>query len=751
MKIRFLEFQKIFKILIFIVISLNFNINTYAQLIKEEINPSCKSISSEKDFKNLSIFKNIEINYNEAKLQKKIVVKHKELDTSQSNSLYLAGQLKKKSNWSTTKVKFADKICTFNSKVRMTGDLSDHIDFKSNYKKAYTSFLLLINDEAIMNNSEYKFFLPISRNFENEVFVANLFSELGFLSPRTAIFEISLNGEKKKFIIQENINKNFLEFNKLKEGLIIEGSEILGLDNPISLANVKNRSWAIRNDDNLRISIKALSYLNQIYYSHSINTLNVSDPYVETQLFKDKNKKILEEFDALLHAVKAHHANSRNDRKFYFDSIVGNFYPIYYDGMSTILDNPKITLSETEGLPISAKKGLLRIEKKISDINVYSFNERLKNNGLHLTISKVNNILDEIKYNINILKKVKNNPTLKNYQLRKENLNFLDNNVNKLVLSNYNNNKIFFCDPKSFNCNEKKLRQSHIKLIFPDQNYYNPQKKTQLYLGDFENEFDFFSNYKNKISFMDNSSELKVDNTSIYYSENIEVKINKKNKVIKIINKKNYENRILFYGGSLSNWTIESASLDTENYLKKGKISYYSLTGCLNFYKVNLKDINLKIKNSYCEDAVNLVYSSGSLKYVEISDSEFDAIDLDFSNIEINKIIINRAKNDCIDYSGGNYIIKVAHLNGCFDKGLSIGEKSNLNADEINITDSKIGIAVKDSSKTKINKYFSNNVTKCAMVYRKKKEYIGGQLSIENNNCDIKKYFVQKNSKLELR
>ena len=89
MKIRFLEFQKIFKILIFIIIILKFNINTYAQLIEEEINPYCKSISSEKDLKNLNIFKNIEINYNEAKLQKKIVVKHKELDTSQSNSLYL--------------------------------------------------------------------------------------------------------------------------------------------------------------------------------------------------------------------------------------------------------------------------------------------------------------------------------------------------------------------------------------------------------------------------------------------------------------------------------------------------------------------------------------------------------------------------------------------------------------------------------------------------------------------------------------
>ena len=70
---------------------------------------------------------------------------------------------------------------------------------------------------------------------------------------------------------------------------------------------------------------------------------------------------------------------------------------------------------------------------------------------------------------------------------------------------------------------------------------------------------------------MDYSFKLRVDDTEIYYTENIEVKIDKKNIIIKIINKKNYKNRILFYGGSLSNWTIESASLDTENYLKKGK------------------------------------------------------------------------------------------------------------------------------------------------------------------------------------
>ena len=145
----------------------------------------------------------------------------------------------------------------------------------------------------------------------------------------------------------------------------------------------------------------------------------------------------------------------------------------------------------------------------------------------------------------------------------------------------------------------------------------------------------------------------------------------------------------------MSDWKIESNSLNKKNYNKKEKISYYSLTGCINFYKVKLKNINLKIDNSYCEDAVNIIYSSGNLKDVEINNSEFDAIDLDFSNIFIDKIHIYRAKNDCIDYSSGNYSIKYANLSECLDKGISVGEKSNLYGEEIIIKNSKIELPLK--------------------------------------------------------
>ena len=87
----------------------------------------------------------------------------------------------------------------------------------------------------------------------------------------------------------------------------------------------------------------------------------------------------------------------------------------------------------------------------------------------------------------------------------------------------------------------------------------------------------------------------------------------------------------------------------------------------------------------------------------------------------INKIIINRAKNDCIDYSGGNYIIKVAHLNRCFDKGLSIGEKSNLNAGEINVTNSRLELQLKILLKLKLINIFQTTSLNVRWFIEKKK------------------------------
>ena len=96
-----------------------------------------------------------------------------------------------------------------------------------------------------------------------------------------------------------------------------------------------------------------------------------------------------------------------------------------------------------------------------------------------------------------------------------------------------------------------------------------------------------------------------------------------------------------------------------------------------------------------------------------INDSLYDALDLDFSKLDIQSININNAKNDCLDFSFGHYKIKNAYLKNCGDKGFSVGEKSQLNLDNAFVTLSKIGVASKDEAITNIEQIRMENIDLC--------------------------------------
>ena len=51
-------------------------------------------------------------------------------------------------------------------------------------------------------------------------------NELGYLSPRTVYKDVKINGVLSKYIFQEYIGKEFLEYNSQVEAPIIEGHEV---------------------------------------------------------------------------------------------------------------------------------------------------------------------------------------------------------------------------------------------------------------------------------------------------------------------------------------------------------------------------------------------------------------------------------------------------------------------------------------------------------------------------------------------
>ena len=68
----------------------------------------------------------------------------------------------------------------------------------------------------------------------------------------------------------------------------------------------------------------------------------------------------------------------------------------------------------------------------------------------------------------------------------------------------------------------------------------------------------------------------------------------------------------------------------------------------------------------------------GNIKNINITNSNSDAVDIDFSHIEIESVFIDKAKNDCFDISSGKVIINFINTKNCGDKGLSAGEIANV-------------------------------------------------------------------------
>jgi len=156
------------------------------------------------------------------------------------------------------------------------------------------------------------------------------------------------------------------------------------------------------------------------------------------------------------------------------------------------------------------------------------------------------------------------------------------------------------------------------------------------------------------------------------------------------------------------------------------------------------------LTNGICEDSINFIKSRGNIKRIEVTNSFSDAVDMDFSEIQIASAKINKSGNDCIDMSFGRYMINKLDLVNCEDNGISVGEKSKFKSIDLLVKNSKNAIAVKDSSVANIENLNSINNNFCFRLYNKKKEFDGGDLKVENLNCDTE-YFVDKVSKYNQR
>ena len=234
-----------------------------------------------------------------------------------------------------------------------------------------------------------------------------------------------------------------------------------------------------------------------------------------------------------------------------------------------------------------------------------------------------------------------------------------------------------------------------------------------------------------------NYRKLRIKNSDFYYDENIVIEYNENQDNLNIYQKSPLA-RAYFINGELNKININFIGLEINEFdkMQSSSINNYGLTGCLSFINIEFKNVKIKGSKGACEDTINLINSIGQIKQIEITEAFSDALDLDFSKINIDNIFINKSKNDCADFSFGNYNINQFNLSNCGDKALSVGERSVLTTNEINIKDSKMGIASKDGSIVKVIKNNSQNLEVCLAAYNKKQEFFGGFIKVDNFFCE---------------
>ena len=72
-----------------------------------------------------------------------------------------------------------------------------------------------------------------------------------------------------------------------------------------------------------------------------------------------------------------------------------------------------------------------------------------------------------------------------------------------------------------------------------------------------------------------------------------------------------------------------------------------------------------------------------------------------------------------------------------FDKAISVGEKSLLKSKDIKISNSNIGVAVKDYSKFINESITIKNTSNCIQAFQKKQEFGGAYVDLNNVSCVV--------------
>jgi len=644
--------------------------------------------------------------------------------------------------------------CTFPAKIRIHGDIKDHIYYAP---PPITSLDVRLLRGNINSSTKFKLFLPPTRGSDSEIFITALLNNLKFVSPKTYYIPSTFNGQAVTFLFQEKKSKELLESYQLREGPILEGDERFLFHtedafkghNKFLLARLVNRKWADKGLTSLNISKEAVSILNKAYLEFLLGFHYESHNrwFLNSAILGNNNERATkknQEFQALMAALSANHGLMPHNRSFYYDPMYEYFLPIYYDGYDYYVD---LSIDEEITLPNLNKDVIIGSNYAITSIQNLDKNKfinQLKMLGVNISHKKLDKILNNIKLS---LQQMSNSPDNFMADIYKPYFSNYSEPEKLLAFSNGKIPQIISCNFSLTDCNLETLsHKNYSKLL--NGRYKNINGIEYLFVGNNKLSYERGINKNHSVEPMPKTVEIENGVRIVIYGQ-MEISLDRKNKVLSL-GQKNLNDRALIVGGVLKDWTINFQGNDKGIDHNQQSFNAKLLTGCLTLLDMQVDNISIVVNKVMCEDGINFIRVDGSLNNIHIQNAMSDALDVDFSNLHFNNINIDNAGNDCIDFSSGEYKVSHSTLNKCQDKAISVGEKTVSFFKNVNISNSNIGIAAKDSSIATINHANFKDTVLCLSAYNKKQEFWGGKIKVGGHNCPSNKLSQEKNSIIEV-
>ncbi len=625
--------------------------------------------------------------------------------------------------------------CSFNGEVKIHGGTRNHRD---NIKQT-TSLRVKLFDGNILNTTHFALLLPKTRNGDNEIFGANLFAQLGYISPLTFYTNTSVNKiGSYKVIFQSREDKEILFFSKKRDGTVLSGNKTRG-DKELSLARI-SYNYNFNENANYK-NFKILEKLNLIYL------LNFDSKQIRN--FEGLNIDKIKEYEALVLSMGG--GLEKEDRKFYFDNLKNNFEPIFNDTDIRILENNFFYIPKTK----YKYKTIKNVINKINNINVDNFHKKLITNGLDIEKDEITMILQKIKKNVQLNNTFKEDEYINDDEISISN-KILDTYLGKLFINEiglifYNKDNSFTICKAVNNCKKINLSEDKINTVLNSHIIkYNNYKYKYI----FENK-DILNNKKiNKNKFSKKRffyKKINIENFNIFYDEKIKINTNNEDKLIEIkfIDK---NGKILIDNAFIDNWKFNITSderLTTK--LKKrinkisGNIDEENDIGCVTFSNVYFKNTTIFISNLGCKNSVHIINSSGDINELKGEYLSNDAFDIDFSDLKIKNARIVQSGSECFSLKTGNYNFKNLNIKDCIH-GISIGENGKLEIDKFKSINSETAITVKDGSELFLKEALINKVDYCFKVFRKEILFNYSKINYNENltSCNANKRMISK-------